>query len=54
MLRDTEGMKTKMNNREEMVYQKLINIRYSNKEFAIFIDQYRRRTFLEVSATGKY
>lgn len=44
-----------MNNREEkMIYQKLFNIYYNNKEFTIFIDQYGRRTFLEIDSSGNY
>lgn len=44
-----------MNNVEEkMVYQKLFNIHYNNKEFTIFIDQYGRKTFLEVDSRGEY
>ena len=39
---------------EEMVYQRLFNIKYNNKTFTIFIDRCGRRTFLELTNSGDY
>ncbi len=44
----------KMDDIKENVYKKLFNIHYNNKTFAIFIDKYGRRTFLEVNELGEY
>ena len=40
--------------KEDMVYQRLFNIKYNDKNFTIFIDRYGRRTFLELSDRGNY
>ena len=37
-----------------MKYQKLFNIVFNNKRFCIFIDQYGRRTFLEIDNSSRY
>ena len=42
------------NKQEQMIYQLLFNIHYNSKIFAIFIDQYGRKTFLEVDDSGNY
>ena len=38
----------------KMTYKKLFNMHFNNKTFTIFIDQYGRRTFLEVNKSGKH
>lgn len=43
-----------MSNHKNMTYKKLFNIYFNNKKFTIFIDQYGRKTFLEVNDSGKY
>ena len=40
--------------KENVVFKKLFRIRYNQKVFDIFSDQYRRKTFLEVNSDGKY
>ena len=34
--------------KNDFIFKKLFRIKYNNKEFDIFIDQYKRKTFLEV------
>ena len=42
------------NKQEQTIYHLLFNIHYNSKIFAIFIDQYGRKTFLEVDDSGNY
>ena len=37
----------------KLIYQKLFNIKYKNKNFVIYMDQYNRKTFLELRDNGK-
>lgn len=37
-----------------MTYQKLFPIEYNNKKFMIFIDENKRKTFLEINESGEY
>lgn len=39
---------------DRFVFKKLFRIEYNNKEFDVFSDQYRRKTFLEINNDGKY
>ena len=39
---------------DKFVFKKLFRIEYNNKEFDVFSDQYRRKTFLEINNDGKY
>ncbi len=36
------------------MYKKLFEINYNNKRFIIFIDNHKRKTFLEINNNGKY
>lgn len=37
-----------------MIYKKMFEIPFNNKKIAIFIDEFNRRTFLEVDSEGRY
>lgn len=43
-----------MDNNSEKVYKILFDIEFNNKKFSVFIDEYGRRTFLEIDKDGKY
>ena len=38
----------------ELTYKKLLEITINNKRFAIFMDNNKRKTFLEINSNGKY